>query len=161
MGVSDTGATLNVDSLKAAQESGISIHKDYPDVTVHVGEGRTTRTMRMVILIIYVGTQEVSHRAYVLYTDAFGLVVGADFIVHDREVKALTLTQVYHLVVDHGYGSGEVPLGRCSREPYHLHLSETLGSEEHRMCTMFKNENYKLDPEILQSVLGTATTAVA
>ena len=43
----------------------------------------------MVILIIHLGSREVSHRAYVLDTDAFELVVGTDFIVHHPEVKAL------------------------------------------------------------------------
>ena len=91
--------------------------------------------MGMVILIIHLGSREVSHRAYVLDTDAFELMVGTDFIVHHPEVKALTLTQPYHLVVDHGYGPEELPLQRCSKQPYDLHLIETLGSEEHRMCS--------------------------
>ena len=37
-----------------------------------------------------------------------GMVI---LIVHP-EVKTLTLTQPYHLVVDHGNGPEEIPLGR-------------------------------------------------
>ena len=39
-GVLDTGGTLTIVSLKAAQHQGVPIIKDYPDVTVHVGDGR-------------------------------------------------------------------------------------------------------------------------
>ena len=152
-GVLGIGASLRIVSLKAARRSGVTIRQDYPDVTVRVGDGHTTRTMGMVILIIHLGSREVSHRAYVLDTETFELAVGTDFVVHHPEVKSLTLTQPYHLVVDHRYGPQEVPLERSIKQPYDVHLIETLGSEEHRMCTVFKHENSQLDPKILQGGL--------
>ena len=60
--------------------------------------------------------------------------MGTDFIVHHPEVKALTLTQPYHMFVDHGYGLEEVSLERISKQSYDLHLIEMLGREEHRAC---------------------------
>ena len=73
--------------------------------------------------------------------------MGTDFIVHHPKVKALTLTQLYHLVVDHGNGPEEMEWNNAQR--HGLHLVEMLECEEHRMCTVFKQENYQLDPEIL------------
>ena len=83
--------------------------------------------MGMVILIIHLGSREVSQRAFVLDTDAFDLVVGMDFIVHPPEVKALNLTQRYHLVADHEYGCEDVPLKQDSKQPYSLHLIKPCG----------------------------------
>ena len=103
----------------------------------------------MVILIVHVGSGEVTHGAYVLRTYAFELVVVTNFIVHHPKLRAFTFTQPWQLVVVHGYGSGQVPPGRSNTQPYDLHRVETLRCDEHRTYTVFKHENYQFDPEIL------------
>ena len=81
--------------------------------------------------------------------DAFQLVVGTDFIVHLPEVEALPLTQPDHLVLDDWYRPEEHTLERSRKQPYNVHLIETLVSEENRMLTAFEHESYQLDPQRL------------
>ena len=115
VGIHDTSATLTIVCLKAARKSEVNARQDYPGVTVCVGDGRTTKTIGMVICIIHLASPEVSHRAYVLDTVGFQFVVGTDFIVHNLEVKPLSLTQPYNLVVDHLCGREDPPLKRNSK----------------------------------------------
>ena len=88
----------------------------------------------------------ITHRFYVMDTEAFDFVLGNDFFVQHSQIQSLTLQAPYLLYVDHGNGRDSVPLEQSEHTCSYLRISK---EEPSNMMVASKTEDYQLLGEVL------------
>ena len=92
------------------------------------------------------GPQTIAHRFYVMDTEAFDFVLGADFFVQHSQIQSLTLQAPYLLHVDTGNSRESVPGERSEYTSSYLRVSK---EEPSNMMAASKSEDYQLLGEVL------------
>ena len=114
-------------------------------VAIRVGDGRTIHLLGGVHVTICLGDETVTQHCRVLDTDAFGIVIGTDFLRRNPQVKVLSLQRPYSLHCDFGSGLFSVPLEQSGRKESRLRYAAQTN-----YCT----ENYQLARHILEKRLA-------
>ena len=70
------------------------------------------------------GSRTITHRFYVMDTEAFNFILGTDFSVQHSQIQYLTLQAPYPLSVDHGNGRESVPLEQSEHTSSYLRVSK-------------------------------------
>ena len=96
------------------------------------------------------GSRTITHRYYVMDTEAFDFVLGTDFFVQHSQIQSLTLQAPYLLYVDHGNGRESVPLEQSEYTSSYLRVSK---EEPSNMMAASKTEDYQLLREVLDEGL--------
>ena len=104
-------------------------------VAMKVGDGRTINSLGGVDVTICLGDETVTQHYRVLDTDAFGIVIGTDFLRRNPEVKMLSLQRPYSLHCDFGSGLASVPWELSGRKESELRYAAK---------TNYRTENYQL-----------------
>ena len=90
--VLDTGATLSIVARRLRET-----FKKTKTVAIRVGDGRTIHSLGGVNVTIFLGEETVTQHCRVFDTDAFGIVIGTDFLRKNPQVKMLSLQRPYSL----------------------------------------------------------------
>ena len=93
MGLLDTGATCSIASEKALP-IGCQLHEGAP-CTVKMGNGQVEPLNKLVLAFVIVKTKTLSHKFYVLKTEAFDFVVGTDFFVAHPECAKIVVPKPF------------------------------------------------------------------
>ena len=96
------------------------------------------------------GSRSIAHRVYVMDTEAFDFVLGADFFVEHSQILSLTLQAPYVLQVDHGDGWDSVPLEQSEHTSSYLRVCKR---EPSTMMVASKTEDYQLLGDVLDQSL--------
>ena len=115
----DAGATLFIVARRLPKT-----FKKTKTLAIRVGDGRTIHSLGGVDVNIRLGDETVTQHCRVLYTNAFDIVIGNDFLRRNPQVKMLSLQRPYSLHCDFGSGlisvslelSGRKSLG-CATQP--------------------------------------------
>ena len=138
--VLDTGATLSIVARRL-----LKTFKKTTTVAIRVGDGRTTHSLGGVDVTICLGDETVTQHCRVLDTDAFGIVIGTDFLRRNPGVKMPSLQRPYSLHCDFGSGLFSVPLELSGRKESGLRYASK---------TNYRIENYQLTRHILENGLA-------
>ena len=103
--VLDTGATLSIVDRRL-----LKTFKKTKTVAIRVGDGRTIHSCGGVDVSICLGDKTVTQHCRLLDTDAFGMVIGTDFLRRNPQAKMLSLQRPYSLHCNFGSGLFSVPL---------------------------------------------------
>ena len=106
-------------------------------VAIRVRDGRTIHTQGGIVARVCLGNEQVTHHRTVLVTDAFGIVIGTDFLRQNPEVKLLSLQHPYALHCDLGSGLFSVS----------LELSRRKESGLRYVNRSYRTENYAGRPQ--------------
>ena len=92
------------------------------------------------------GSRTITHRFYVMDTEAFDFVLGTDFFVQHSQIQPLTLQAPCLLYVDHGSGRGSLPLEQSEHTSGYLRVSK---EEPSNMMAASRTEDHQLLGEVL------------
>ena len=138
--VLNTGATLSIVARRL-----LKTFKKNKTVTIRVEDGRTIHSLGGFDVTICLGDETVTQHCRVLDTDAFDIVIGADFLRRNPQGKMLSLQRPYSLHCDFGSGLFSVPL-------------ELSGGKESGLRyvskTNYRTENYQLARDVLENGLA-------
>ena len=138
--VLDTGATLSIEARHL-----LRIVKKTKTVAIRVGNGRTIHSLGGVDVSICLGAESVTQHCRVLDTDAFGIVIGTDFLRRNPRVKILSFQRPYALHCNFGSGLFSVPLKLPRRKECGLRYAAK---------TNYRTENYQLARHVLENGLA-------
>ena len=138
--VLDTGATLSIVARRL-----LKTFKRTKTVAIRVGDGRTIHSLGGVDETICLGDKTVTRHCRVLDTDAFGIVIGTDFLRRNPQVKMLSVQRPYSLHCDVGNGLFSVPLELSGRKESGLRYASK---------TNYRTENYQLARHVLENGLA-------
>ena len=105
--VLDTRATLSIVARRLLKEAKIQKTKT---VAIRAGDGRTINSLGGMHVTVCLGDEQVTQHCKVLDSDAFDIVIGADFLRCNPQVNLLSLQRPYALHSDFGSGLFPVPL---------------------------------------------------
>ena len=108
LGVLDTGATISIVAKKILPCG--SLKNTMTTAAIRMGDGHVVHSCGDCEVEVPMGSRTISHRFYVMDTEAFDFVLGTDFFVQHSQIQSLTLQAPYLLYVDHGSGRESVPL---------------------------------------------------
>jgi hypothetical protein len=132
--ISDSGATTSAIAKRCVPEGVVSRTMVVP---IQVGNGDCVFSEGVIDLALEFGESRFKQPALVVPTTAFQAVLGMDFLQNPKVGGLLTQPPPCKLLVD----------GKC------YPLSETHGSQIHRIYRMFKKESYTLVPRVKKEVL--------
>ena len=138
--VLDTGATLSIVARRL-----LKTFKKSKTMAIRVGDGRAIHSLGGVYVTICLGDGTVTQHCRVLDTDAFGIVIGSDFLRRNPQVKMLSLQRPYYLHCDFGSGLFSVPLELSGRKESGLRYASK---------TNYRTENYQLARHVLENGLA-------
>ena len=104
------------------------LKKVMPTAAIRMGDGHVVHSSGDSEVYVPMGSRSITHWFYVMDTEAFDFVLGADFFVEHARILSLTLQAPYVLHVHHGDGRESVPLEQCE----HTKLPE--GMQEGALC---------------------------
>ena len=138
--VFDTGATLSIVARRL-----LKTFKKTKTVAIRVGDGRTIHSLGGVDVSICLGDETVAQHCRVLDTDAFDILIGADFLRRNPQVKMLSLQRPYSLHCDFGSGLFSVALEHSGRKESGLRYAAK---------TNYRTANYQLARQVLENGLA-------
>ena len=138
--VLDTGATLSIVALRL-----LETFKKTKTVAIRVVDGRTIHSLGGVDVTICLGEETMTQHCRVLDTDAFGIVIGTDFLRRNAQVKMLSLQRPDSLHCDFGSGLFSVPLELSGQKESGLRYASK---------TNYRTENYQLARHVLEDGLA-------
>ena len=113
-------------------------------MAIRVGDGRSIHSLGGVDLTVCLGDEQVSQHCKMIYTDAFGIVIGRDFLRCNPRVKLLSSQHAYALHCDFGTGLFSVSLELSVRKPSGLRY----------VNWSYRTENYQLVRPVLENGLA-------
>ena len=130
----DTGATISCVAKSFVAEQALQKENA---ILVEVGNGATLFTLGTTDLTLQFGSKILTHKAYVLDTNAFEAVLGMDFLSSPRCTGIITFPSPPKLMVD-----GELFI-----------LQELPNTSAQKLCRIFKTEAYTLIEDVKKNVL--------
>ena len=87
-----------------------SLKNTMTTAAIRMGDGHVLHSCADCEVEVPMGSRTITHRFYVIDTEAFYFVFGTDFVVQHSQIQSLTLQAPYLLYVDHGNRKESVPL---------------------------------------------------
>ena len=81
-----------------------------PAAAIRIGDCYVVHSCGDCDVDVPMGTRCITHRFYVMDTEAFDFVLGTDFFIVHSQILSFTLQAPYVLPVGHGDGGESVPL---------------------------------------------------
>ena len=144
----DTGATISIVAKKMLPCG--SLKNTMTTADLRMGDGHVVHSCGDCEVEVPMGSRTIAHRFYVMDTEAFDFVLGADFFVQHSQIQFLTPQAPYLLYVDHGSGRESVPLEQSEHTSSYLRLSK---GEPSNMMAASKAVEYQLLWEVLDQGL--------
>ena len=119
--------------------------KQTKTLAIRVGHGRTIHSLGGVDVSICLGDETVTQHCRVLYTEAFDIVIGTEFLRRNPKVKMLSLPRPYSLHCNFGSGLFFVPLELSGRNKSVVRYTAK---------TNYRAENYQLARHVLENGLA-------
>ena len=148
LGVLDTGAIISIVAKKSLP--CVILKNTMTSAAIQMGDGHVVHSCGACEVDLTMGTQTIAHRSYVMDTEAFGFLLGTDFLVQHPQLQSLTLQAPYLLYVDHGNGRESVPLEQSEHTSSYLRVSK---EEPSNMRAASKTEDYQQLGDVLDQGL--------
>ena len=148
LGVLDTGATISIVAKKTLPHGDLRIIM--PTAAIHMGNGHVVHSCGDCGADVLMGSRSIAHRFYVMDTEAFDFVMGANFFVKHSRIPSPTVQAPYLLQVDHGDGWESVPLEQSEHTSSYLRVCK---KELSTMMVTSKTDDYQLLRDVLDQGL--------
>ena len=148
LGVLDTGATISIVAKKILPCG--SPKNTMTTAAIRMGDGHVVHSCGDCEVEVPMGSRTITHRFYVMDTEAFDFLLGTDFFVQHSQIQSLTLQAPYLLYVDQGEGRESVPLEQSEHTSSYLRVSN---EEPSNIMAASKTEDYQLLGEVLDQGL--------
>ena len=116
--VLDTGATISIVAKKMLPRRDMK--NIMPTAAIRMGSGHVVHSCGGCEVGVPMGSKSIAHQFYVIDTEAFDFVPGAEFFVEHSQILSLTLPAPYVLKVDHGDKTESVPLEQSEHTSSYL-----------------------------------------
>ena len=127
-----------------------SLKNTMTTAAIRMGDGHVVHSYGDCEVEVPMGSRTITHRFYVMDTEAFDFVLGTDFFMQHSQIQSLTLQAPYLLYVDHGKGRESVPLEQSEHTSSYLRVSK---EEPSNMMAASRTEDYQLLREVLDQGL--------
>ena len=121
-----------------------------PTAAIRMGDGHVVHSCGDCEVEVPMGSRGIAHQFYVMDTEAFNFVLGADFFVEHPQILSLTLQGPYVRQVDPGDGWESVPLEQSEHTSSYLRVCK---KEPSTMMVASKTEDYQLLGDVLDQGL--------
>ena len=148
LGVLDTGATISIVAKKTLPIGDLKNMMN--TAAIRMGDGHVVHSCGDSEVDVPMGLRSIAHPFYVMDTEAFDFVLGADFFVEHSQILSLSLEAPYVLQVDHGDGWESVPLEQFKHTSSYLRVCR---KESSTMMVASKIEDYQLLGDVLDQGL--------
>ena len=122
-----------------------------PTAAIRMGDGNVVHSCGDCEVDVPVGSRSISHRFYVMDTEAFDFVLGTDFFVEQSQILSLTLQAPYVLHVDHGNGRESIPLEQPEHTSTYLRVCK---KEPSAMMVASQMDDFQLLGDVLDQGLN-------
>ena len=139
LGVLDTAATISSVAKKILPRGDLK--NIMPTAAIRMGDGPTVHNCGDCEVHVPIGSRNITHRFYVIDTEAFDFILGTDFFPQHPQILSLTLQAPYVLHVDHGDGRESVPLEQSEHTASYLRVCK---KESSAMMVAWETEDYQL-----------------